>query len=98
MPNYPWLISDDMDLSSLETKLAVLASYPMNTPYSTEEIRGAVDAAKKQAKVIADELRQVEKLSKLDDLENKEVIALIAYIKRLGTDLGKSTEAPQVIK
>jgi cbb3-type cytochrome oxidase cytochrome c subunit len=70
----------------------------MNTPYSTDEIRGAVDAAKKQAKVVADELRQVEKLSKLEGLENKEIIAVIAYLKRLGTDLGKSTEAPKAVK
>ena len=92
MPNYPWLISDDMDLSSLQRKLEVLASFPMNTPYSPDEIRDAVDAAKKQAKTIGDELRQIEKYQKIEGLDDKEIIALIAYLKRLGTDLNKKSD------
>jgi cytochrome c oxidase cbb3-type subunit I/II len=94
MPNYPWLVHDDMDLSTLERKLEVLASFPMNTPYSADEIRGAVDAAKKQAKTIGDELRGIDKFKAMPDLDNKEIIAVIAYLKRLGTDLNKpSSEA-----
>jgi cytochrome c oxidase cbb3-type subunit I/II len=82
-----------MDLSTLERKLEVLASFPMNTPYSPDEIRGAVESAKKQAKAIGDELRQSnkDKFEKITDLDNKEIIALIAYLKRLGTDLNKKS-------
>ncbi|MBA3699143.1 MAG: cytochrome-c oxidase, cbb3-type subunit I [Planctomycetes bacterium] len=98
MPNYPWLISDDMDLSSLERKLKVLASFPMNTPYSPEEIRGAVESAKKQAKTIGDELRGIEKYQKIEGLDNKEIIALIAYLKRLGTDLNKKSSEATAVK
>jgi cytochrome c oxidase cbb3-type subunit I/II len=89
MPNYPWLISDDMDLSTLSRKMKVLASFPMNTPYSVDEIAGAVEAAKKQAKTIGDELRGVDKYKAIEGLDDKEIIALIAYLKRLGTDLNK---------
>ncbi len=93
MPNYPWLATNDMDLSSLSRKLQVLASFPMNTPYSDSEIRGAVDIAKAQAKKIAAELRQDAHFKDMKDLENKEMLAIIAYLQRLGTDLGKSEKA-----
>jgi cytochrome c oxidase cbb3-type subunit I/II len=93
MPNYPWLATNDMDLSSLSRKLQVLASFPMNTPYSDSDIRGAVELAKAQAKKIADDLRQDAHFKELKDLDNKEMIAVIAYLQRLGTDLGKSEKA-----
>ncbi|HEX3132511.1 MAG TPA: cytochrome-c oxidase, cbb3-type subunit II, partial [Planctomycetota bacterium] len=98
MPNYSWLTRNDMDLSSLSRKLEVLASFPMNTPYSPDEVRGAVEAAKKQAKVIGDELRSIDKYKALDGLDNKEIIAVIAYLKRLGTDLNKSSEPAPAVK
>ena len=43
--------------------------------------------AKKQAKAIADDLRKND--VKIDGLENKEIVALIAYLQRLGTDIKK---------
>jgi cytochrome c oxidase cbb3-type subunit I/II len=89
MPNYPWLATDDMDLASLPRKLKVLASFPLNTPYSDDEIRDAVATARKQAKGIADELRKEPRFAAKEGLENKEIIAVIAYLQRLGTDLRK---------
>ncbi len=93
MPNYPWLATDDMDLSTLSRKMEVLAKYPMNTPYSADDIQNAVTNAKAQAKKIADGLKQEPHFKEMSDLENKEMIAIIAYILRLGTDLGKSEKA-----
>ncbi len=94
MPAYPWLARDDMDLSTLSTKLQVLASPPLYTPYSTVEIRDAVTLAEKQATVVADELRKQPEYAGLADLERKDIIAVIAYLQRLGTDLGKG-DIPQ---
>ncbi len=94
MPNFPWLCRDDMDLSTLSTKLAVLAAPPIFTPYSAEQIRTAVDDARAQAKVIADDLRKEARLKDMPDLEKKEVVAVIAYLKRLGTDFGKAEAKP----
>ena len=46
MPSYVWLTRDDMDLSTVSRKLAVLASPPLYTPYSASEIANAeADAA-----------------------------------------------------
>ena len=89
MPNYPWLLTTPADLSLVQAKLATLAAQPMNTPYSKAEIDNAVSDAKAQAKVVADELRQDPRLKDVTGIEDSEAVALIAYLKRLGTDLSK---------
>jgi cytochrome c oxidase cbb3-type subunit I/II len=91
MPAYPWLIHDDADLSTLSAKLGVLAAPPLYTPYTKAEVTGAEADARAQAKVIADELRQQPELKDSPDLEKKEIVAVIAYLKRLGTDLAKAS-------
>ena len=93
MPNYPWLISDDMDLSDIGTKLAVLAGMPMFTPYKAADIEQAESNARAQALVVANELRKEPRLKDDKDLEKKEIVAVIAYLQRLGTDLGKPSPA-----
>jgi cytochrome c oxidase cbb3-type subunit I/II len=96
MPPYPWLINDDMNLSTVSRKFAVLAGSPMYTPYSNAEIANAEADARTDALRIANQLRtemgtNADKLPA--QLENKEVIAVIAYLQRLGTDLKKSGKA-----
>lgn len=93
MPRYSWLLEDETDFAILPTKLSVLASAPLMTPYKPTTITNAVRLAEEQAKVIAAEIRR--DLPSLDDpkLERREIIALIAYLKRLGTDLNKPVAA-----
>lgn len=88
MPRYTWLFNQKTDFDSLPKKLAAMQT--MGVPYSNEEIVGGIDAAKAQAKLIAEELSNS---GVPIAIENKEVIALIAYLQRLGTDYGKA-EAP----
>jgi cytochrome c oxidase cbb3-type subunit I/II len=92
MPAYPWLLTDDADLSTLPAKMRALAGAPIFTPYSPEAIASARADAEAQARRIADELRKEQRLSGADGLERKEVVALIAYLQRLGTDLGKDAK------
>jgi cytochrome c oxidase cbb3-type subunit I/II len=87
MPSYVWLTRNDMDLSTVSRKLAVLAAPPLYTPYTAGEITNAEHDARAQAATIADELRQQPALAGRTDLDRKEVVALIAYLKRLGRDL-----------
>jgi cytochrome c oxidase cbb3-type subunit I/II len=89
MPPYPWLARDDMDLSILSAKLRVLAAPPLYTPYSKQEVENAVELAYAQAKPIADELRKDPALAGAVDLEKKDIVAVIAYLQRLGTDLDR---------
>jgi cytochrome c oxidase cbb3-type subunit I/II len=92
MPAYPWLISDDIDLSDIQAKLSALAGTPIHTPYSAKQIINAVADTKVQALAVADRLRREDqRLSDVQGLENKEIIAVIAYLQRLGTDFGKTS-------
>jgi len=83
MPPYPWLIEDDLSTKYTAAKIKVLQS--LNTPYPEGYAEQAVEDLENQAKEVAEQLRSegVEQ----DDLENKEIVALIAYLQRLGTDI-----------
>jgi cytochrome c oxidase cbb3-type subunit I/II len=91
MPRYRWLYEDATDYASLPRKLAVLAGAPIYTPYSREERENCVELAKAQAAKVAGELRsQIDPADRAKVDQDKEIIALIAYLQRLGTDLSKS--------
>jgi len=83
MPPYPWLISRDLNISTTSKKIRVMQT--LGVPYPEGYAERANDDLLKQANQIAKGLRdggiQVE--------DTKEVIALIAYIQRLGTDIHK---------
>ena len=81
MPTYPWLIDNQLDVSDLESKISVMRT--LGVPYDEgyEEI------------ALSDLTEQAEKIT-ADLLDNgilvdsdKEIIALIAYLQRLGTDI-----------
>lgn len=79
MPVYTWLFNRKIDYSTIDNKMRVLKS--LGTPYSDEEILNAKETAKAEARVIALDLAQ----SQVDiSVENKEIVALIAYLQRLG--------------
>ena len=84
MPAYPWLLANDTDVAALPGRLAVQRKlgvpYPEQTP---AEIRAQVD---RQARAIADELRAAGAPVE----PGREIIALIAYLQRLG----RSEEVP----
>ena len=86
MPPYPWLLSKDMKYASLPKKIRVLQT--LKTPYPEGYADQAVDDLKLQAQTVAENLRNDG--IQQDGLENKEIVALIAYLQRLGTDIKKS--------
>ena len=83
MPNYDFLLTSK--LSTLDTKAKIKAMQTLGVPYSREDIENAVKDLKKQAKQIGDGLAAQGVL----DSEDKEIVALIAYMQRLGTDIKK---------
>ncbi len=89
MPPYPWLAENDLDYSLIKDKIRVLRS--LGTPYEAGYEDIAEEDLKLQAKMIADDLRK----SGIDyeGLENKEIIAVIAYLQRLGTDIKVQQQA-----
>lgn len=90
MPNYPWLFADKTDFSILRKKFEVMKS--LGVPYSDEDVKNASENARAEAKKIADGLVSD---SPIKGLEDREIIALIAYIQRLGKnpELFKAKEA-----
>jgi cytochrome c oxidase cbb3-type subunit I/II len=89
MPRYPWFFVNDTDYAVLPTKLSVLSGAPLYTPYTPDERENCVALAKAQARQIADKLQaDLGAGTKVDP--DKEVIAVIAYLQRLGTDFLKS--------
>ncbi len=81
MPPYPWLIEDDLDYSNLEAKINALRS--IGVPYAPGFEKKAADDLRAQAETIAKELDA----AGIKTRWNKEIIALIAYLQRLGTDI-----------
>ncbi len=80
MPNYPWLLSDSLDFEALGNKLQVMQT--LGVPYSDAEIIGASQQAQEQAAGVAARLREGGVTD--PDLETKEILALIAYLQRMG--------------
>ena len=83
MPAYPHLADDELDLSLLPKKITALRM--MGTPYPKEFENRAITDATTQAKAIAKSLK--EQGLKDAGIENKEIVAIIAYLQRLGTDI-----------
>ncbi|CAN5489947.1 cytochrome-c oxidase, cbb3-type subunit I [soil metagenome] len=84
MPTYSWLFDKKTDFSILPKKLSVLKY--LGTPYTDANVENAEADARAQAKEIAATLEKDSGISKLED---RQIIALIAYLQKLG----KSTEA-----
>lgn len=82
MPPYDWLLSDEYDAESIPARLRALRK--VGVPYSDSEIDNAVALARDQANGIA---AGVVASGGPSDLEDKEIVALVAYLQRLGTDI-----------
>lgn len=90
MPRYPWMFSADGNDATLDTaytakKMKVLQG--LGVPYTDDEIAQADRLRYAQAVAIAADLN-ADPTIKVDP--NEEIVALIAYLQRLGTDIKKA--------
>ncbi|QMW00895.1 cytochrome-c oxidase, cbb3-type subunit I [Spirosoma foliorum] len=83
MPAYPWLITQKLDISNTADKLTALKK--IGVPYDDPTISYANEDLKKQAVGISSQLA-TEGIKVNSD---REIVALIAYLQRLGTDIKK---------
>ncbi|PZU79148.1 MAG: cytochrome C oxidase Cbb3, partial [Chryseobacterium sp.] len=106
MPRYPWLIENTLDRSNTKAKLELMKN-SFDVPYTKAQIDSMDTWMDNQASRIvknvfaeADDVKKSFENSKTEkaksneqfvSLENREIIALIAYLQRLGTDI-KTTE------
>ncbi len=85
MPTYGHLLSQTINWDEVPRTLAAMVA--AGVPYSDEVKEKSVELAQKQAERIATEL---EAQGGYAELKDKMVIALVAYLQRLGTDLAKT--------
>lgn len=81
MPAYPWFIKNDLDVSHLKRKIKVMRK--LGVPYPEGYEDQALADLEKQAQEISDYL----KTKNIDCAPDKEIIAMIAYLHKLGKDI-----------
>jgi cytochrome c oxidase cbb3-type subunit I/II len=88
MPAYPWL-TDKLNTSNTESKIKVMQK--LGVPYEDGFASNAVEHLEKQSQEIAKELQK----SNIDVNGDEEMIAVIAYLHRLGRDITESKESKE---
>jgi cytochrome c oxidase cbb3-type subunit I/II len=81
MPSYPWLFSDRIDKS--KTYDMIKAMKRLGVPYGPGYENQANSDFDKQAEKIQKNLAK----DKIQVGKNDEIVALIAYLQRMGTDI-----------
>ncbi len=100
MPPYKWMYDNKpMDNSLIEKKMKVMVQ--LGVPYTDEEIANAMQSIEKQSSAIESSLhndpdfvksyedskqKAAAKGEKFVPMKDREIVALIAYLQRLGTD------------
>ena len=83
MPVYDWLYEQSLNTSQTQAKLKAMKT--LGVPYDDVQIKNAVKDLEAQSKEIQARLAE----EKIKVSSDKEIIALIAYLQRLGTDISK---------
>jgi len=81
MPRYSWLLTQELDMTSLPARISALRRVGVPYPAGYES-KAAADLKKQAAKIV--ENLQVGQIKAQPD---REIIAVIAYLQRLGTDI-----------
>jgi cytochrome c oxidase cbb3-type subunit I/II len=89
MPPYPWFVKNEANLSDLPAKIRVMQS--LGVPYPQGFDTKAIEDYDKQAGQIVAEL----KASGADVKPHSEIVALIAYLHKLGRDISPAANKPQ---
>jgi len=92
MPRYPWLLTQKMETDSLPARLNALRKIGVPYPAGYENGPAQKDLQAQAEKVVANL-----KLGSVKTDSDKEIIALTAYLQRLGTDI-KSAPATAAAK
>lgn len=100
MPAYQWLVRNEHDRSGIKSKMEAMVS--LGVPYTDEDIANAEQSMAQQAEQIeknlytdpdfaatyeADKKYAQENGEDFVEMRDREIVALIAYLQRLGTDI-----------
>ena len=81
MPNYPFLLDNALDTASTPAKIRAMMKLGVPYPEGYDKIANKDLMA--QAQTITDNL----KADKIETVNDREIVALISYLQRLGRDL-----------
>ncbi len=81
MPPYPWLLEQELDISTTEAKINTMRK--LGVPYNPDYEKISNTELIDQATIIAEDLKK----NGIAVENTKEIIALIAYLQRMGTDI-----------
>ena len=90
MPRYQWMIKNKLDNSTIQDKMKAMVT--LGVPYTEAQINDAMKNIDTQASKIESNLMKNSEIKKSFEIEtasplkNREIVALIAYLQRLGTD------------
>ncbi len=87
MPSYPWMIERKLDTSKTPEKISAMRT--LGVPYPEGyETKALADLHKQSEKI-----RSGLKKAKIEAMKDAEILALIAYLQRLGTDIKSAPES-----
>tara|TARA_B100000508_G_scaffold141091_1_gene146295 strand:+ start:21230 stop:23425 length:2196 start_codon:yes stop_codon:yes gene_type:complete len=95
MPAYPWLAEEELNTEDLTKKIAVMRKLGVPYPEGYED-QAQADLDKQATEIatrIVNDLKKENSSVKVEDVAGKEIIALIAYLQRLGTDIKAAPES-----
>jgi cytochrome c oxidase cbb3-type subunit I/II len=81
MPTYPWLLEDQLDANSTIAKIKAMKR--LGVPYPEGYENNAIKDMEAQAKEITANLKK----DGIETLPDREIVALISYLQRLGKDI-----------
>lgn len=86
MPAYDWLIEQELDISTTPAKIKAMRT--LGVPYPEGYEDKAIDDLLKQANAIVADLKE----NQVEVLPTSEIVAITAYLQRLGTDIKVTAE------
>jgi cytochrome c oxidase cbb3-type subunit I/II len=89
MPRYPWLLTQKLDTSSLPSRIGALRKVGVPYPEGFEN-----GPAQRELEAQSKQVVLGLKVGSVEAQPDKEIIALIAYLQRLGKDIKAATPAP----
>ncbi len=85
MPNYDWLLHAKAEFDAIPQRMRGMKM--LGVPYSDDDISNSVAAAHKEAEKI---VAKITEYKPADQFADKQVIALIAYLDKLGRDIAEA--------
>jgi len=91
MPAYPWLLDQDYDTSM--TPKMIEAMITLGVPYEEDYPQRANEDVMEQANEVAEDMRETLEEEGFEVAPERKIVALIAYLQRLGVDIEKGKTA-----